>query len=148
MQVTKATGAMPSPLSASDDGLQLKSSGLTWDPVISMGMTATMATMWMRKRRKKHGKLLMDQRRMWRTDGTVLEGVKIGQYISDLKNTIMAMQMQRHAMHLKRKLHCTELQLFKAKHIRGECGIRYIAIAERYNVTLGRRKALTPPGVV
>jgi hypothetical protein len=25
----------------------------------------------------------MDQRRMWRTEGIVLESVKIGQYISD-----------------------------------------------------------------
>jgi len=28
---------------------------------------------------------MMDQRRMWRTEGIVLESVKIGQYISDIK---------------------------------------------------------------
>jgi hypothetical protein len=43
---------------------------------------ARMATM--RMRRKKHRKLMMDQSRMWRTEGIVLESVKIGQYISDM----------------------------------------------------------------
>jgi hypothetical protein len=42
-------------------------------------MRARMATM--RMRRKKHRKLTMNQHRMWRTEGIVLEGVKIGQYI-------------------------------------------------------------------
>jgi hypothetical protein len=37
-----------------------------------------------RIRSKKHRKLTMDQHRMWRTGGIVLEGVKIEQYISDL----------------------------------------------------------------
>ena len=46
------------------------------------GMSATMR-MWMR--RNKHRKPMMDQHRMWRTDGIVLESVKIGQYISDIK---------------------------------------------------------------
>jgi len=49
---------------------------------MSTGMRARMATM--RMRRKKHRKPLMDQRRMWRTEGIVLESVMIGQYISDL----------------------------------------------------------------
>jgi len=53
-------------------------------PVMSIGMKATMATMRMLMRRKKHHKSLMDQRRMWRTEGIVLESVKIGLYISDL----------------------------------------------------------------
>jgi hypothetical protein len=35
-------------------------------------------------RRKKHRKPMIDQRRMWRTDGIVLEIVKIRMYISDL----------------------------------------------------------------
>jgi len=37
---------------------------------MSTGMRARMATMrmWMRIRRKKHRKLMMDQCRMWRTD--------------------------------------------------------------------------------
>jgi len=34
---------------------------------MSMGMRQRMATMWMRMRRKKHRKPIMDQRRMWRT---------------------------------------------------------------------------------
>jgi len=36
-------------------------------------------------RRNKHRKPMMDQRRLWRTEGIVLESVKIGQYISDIK---------------------------------------------------------------
>jgi len=38
----------------------------------------------MRMRRKKHRKSMMDQRRIWRTEGIVLDSVKIGLYISDL----------------------------------------------------------------
>jgi len=49
---------------------------------MSTGMRATMATT--RMRRKKHPKPMMDQRRMWRTEGIALESVKIGQYISDM----------------------------------------------------------------
>jgi len=41
--------------------------------------------MQMRMRRNKHRKPMMDQRRMWRTEGIVLESVKIGQYSSDIK---------------------------------------------------------------
>jgi len=58
--------------------------GLTWEPVMSTGMSARMATMRMRMRRNKHRKPMMDQRRMWRTKGIVLESVKIRLYISDL----------------------------------------------------------------
>jgi len=79
MTVTKA---MPSPPPAGDDGPRLNSKGLTWEPVMSTGMRARMATM--RMRRKKHRKPMMDHRSMWRTEGIVLERVKIGQYISDL----------------------------------------------------------------
>jgi len=49
---------------------------------MSTSITAMMATMWMR--RKKHRKPMMDERRMWRTEGIVLESVKIGQDISDM----------------------------------------------------------------
>jgi hypothetical protein len=42
------------------------------------------ATMRMRMRRNKHRKQMMDQPRMWRTEGIVLESVQIGQYISDI----------------------------------------------------------------
>jgi len=42
---------------------------------MSTGMSARMA--------KMHRKLMMDQRRMWRTKGILLESVKIRLYISD-----------------------------------------------------------------
>jgi len=42
---------------------------------------------------------------------------------------IMAKQMQRQAMYLKRRLYCNKSQHLKTKHIWGECGIRYIAIS-------------------
>jgi hypothetical protein len=58
--------------------------GLTWEPAMSMGMSASMATIRMAMRSNQHRKLIMDQRRMWRTEGIVLESEKIGQYISDL----------------------------------------------------------------
>jgi hypothetical protein len=51
---------------------------------MSTGMRARMAMMWMRMRRTKHRKPIMDQHRMWRTEGIVLDSVKIGLYISDL----------------------------------------------------------------
>jgi hypothetical protein len=38
----------------------------------------------MRMRSKKHCKPMIDQPRMWRTVGIVLESVKIGQDISDV----------------------------------------------------------------
>jgi hypothetical protein len=41
-----------------------------------MGMRAMMR---MPMRRNKHHKPMMDQRGMWRTEGIVLESVKIGQ---------------------------------------------------------------------
>jgi len=71
---------------------------------MSTGMTATMVMMQMWMRRKKHRRPMMDQCRIWRTEGIVLESVKIGEYISDLQNTIMAKQMQRQAMYPKRRL--------------------------------------------
>jgi len=80
----KVTKEMPSPPPASDDGSQLNSRGLTWEPVMSTGTRARIAMIQMRMRRKKHRKPMMDQRRMWRTEGIVLESVKIGQYISDM----------------------------------------------------------------
>jgi len=42
-----------------------------------------MARLWMK--RKKHSKLTMDQCRMWRTEGILLESVKIGQYFRPVK---------------------------------------------------------------
>jgi hypothetical protein len=54
---------------------------MTWDPVMSMGRRARMATMQMRMRRKKHRKPMMDQNRIWRTEGIVLDSAKIRLYI-------------------------------------------------------------------
>ena len=71
MWVMKVTCAMPSPPPAGDDGPHPNWRGLTWEPVMSTGMRARMATMWMRMRRKRHRKPMMDQRRMWRTEGIV-----------------------------------------------------------------------------
>jgi len=51
---------------------------------MSTSMRARMATMRIQMRRKTHRKPMMDQRRMWRTKGIVLDSVKIGLYISDL----------------------------------------------------------------
>jgi len=51
---------------------------------MSMGMSASMATMRMWMRRNNHPKPMMDQCRMLRTECIVLERVKIGLYISDL----------------------------------------------------------------
>jgi hypothetical protein len=47
-------------------------------------MSPRMANMRIRMRRKKHLKPTMDQRRMWRIEGLLLESVKLGQYISDM----------------------------------------------------------------
>jgi hypothetical protein len=70
MKVTKATSAMPCPLPAGDDSLRLNLRVLTWEPELSTGLRARMATVRMRiwMRRKKHHKLMMDQCRMGRTD--------------------------------------------------------------------------------
>ena len=54
---------------------------------------------------KKHRKPMMDQSRIWSTEGIVLESVKITQYITDLQTTIMAKQMPRQAMYPKRRLY-------------------------------------------
>ena len=54
MNVMKATSAMPSRLLAGDDGPRMNSRGLTLEPVMSMGMRATMAMMQMQMRRKMH----------------------------------------------------------------------------------------------
>jgi len=49
---------------------------------MSTGMRARMSTM--RMRRKNHHRPTMDQCRMWKNEGIVLESVKFGQYMSDL----------------------------------------------------------------
>jgi len=45
---------------------------------------ASMVKMQMRMRKNRHRKPMMDQRRIWRTEGILLESMKIGLYISDL----------------------------------------------------------------
>jgi hypothetical protein len=51
---------------------------------MSTGRRMRMAIIWMRMRRKKPRKLMMYQCRMWRTEGIVVESLKIGQCISDM----------------------------------------------------------------
>ena len=80
----KATIVLPSLRAASDHGLGQTSRGLIWELLMSTGMRARMGLMLMRMRRKKHRKPMMDQRRIWRTEGIVLDSVKIGLNISDL----------------------------------------------------------------
>ena len=72
-EAIKATSMLSSAPPAGDDVPRLNSTGLTWAPVMSPGMRARMATMRMRMRmrRNKHRKLMMDQPRMWRTEGIV-----------------------------------------------------------------------------
>jgi hypothetical protein len=58
--------------------------GLSWEPVMSMGISVSMAPMRMLIRRNNHRTPMMDQRRMWRTESIVLDSGKIGLYISAL----------------------------------------------------------------
>jgi hypothetical protein len=74
---------MPSSPTAVNDWLHLNLGGLPWEPLMAMGIRARMTMMQLRIRWKKHCKTIMDQYRMWRTEGIVLVSVKIGQYISD-----------------------------------------------------------------
>jgi hypothetical protein len=68
---------------------------------MSTGMRARMGMMQMQMRRNIYRKPMMDQRRMWSTEGIVLDSEKIGQHISDLSNMIMAKQMQLQGMYPK-----------------------------------------------
>jgi len=71
IKVIKATSPMSSPPVAGNDCPRLNSTGLTWEPVMSKGIRARMATMQMWIRRQKKQKPVMDQRRMWRTESIV-----------------------------------------------------------------------------
>jgi len=84
MTVAKSTRAMPSPLAAGDNGLQLNLTALTRYREMSTGMWAMMGMLPRGMRRKKHRKPMMDLRRIWINKRIVLDSVKIGQYISDL----------------------------------------------------------------
>jgi hypothetical protein len=57
--------------------------GLSWVTRMPTGVSVRMATVQMRMRRNKCHKLNMDQCRMWRTEGIVLECVNIELYKSD-----------------------------------------------------------------
>jgi hypothetical protein len=87
--------------------------GLTWEPVMSMDMMARMAMLQTRMRWAMH------QHKMWGIEGTVLESVKIRQYISDLLNTIMTKQMQQQAMYPNQRQYCNKWHHLKGKHIWG-----------------------------
>jgi len=97
--MTKATSAMPSPPPTGDDGLRFILKGLTWVPVISKGMRATIAMMeiWMRK--KNHRNTIIDQRRMWRTEGIV------GLAWEPVMSTSMRVKMATMRMLMRRKKH-------------------------------------------
>jgi hypothetical protein len=84
--VTKVPSALPFLTAACDDSPRLNSRCFTRNAVISPSLTVRMATkwMWMQMTWKKQCKSMMDQCRMWRTEGRVLDRVKIEQYISDL----------------------------------------------------------------
>jgi len=71
MKVMIVTCMMPSPRPAGDNGPWLTSRDFTWEPVMLTCMSASMATMGMRMRSKKHRKPMMDQRRLLRTQGIV-----------------------------------------------------------------------------
>jgi hypothetical protein len=81
INVTKATSGMPFPSPGSNDGPQMNSTTLTGILVMSTGMRVMMVTVGIQIRRKMHLKPMMDQYRMWRTEGMALESVKIARYI-------------------------------------------------------------------
>ena len=66
---------IPFPLPAGDDGPQLNLRGLTWELVMSTGIRVKLAMMQMQMRRNQYCEPMKDQRRIWRTEGIVLESV-------------------------------------------------------------------------
>jgi hypothetical protein len=73
---------------------------LTWEAVMSTGMRARMATMWMRMWTKTHGKPMMDQRRMWRTEGIVrLTWEPVMSTGMSASMATMRMRMRRNQLH-------------------------------------------------
>jgi hypothetical protein len=99
INVTKVMSVMPSPPPAGFDGLRLNFRGLMWNPGMSTGLGVRLVIMRVRMRRKKHRKLIIDQCRMWRTEGIVgltWEPVML----TDMWARIATMQMQ-----MRRKAH-------------------------------------------
>jgi len=93
------TSAMSSPLPADNDWPQLNSRGFTRNPVLSTGMRTRMGTKPMWITRKKHRKLMMDQRRMWKTEGIV------GLTWEPVMSMDMRARMAMMRMHMRRKKH-------------------------------------------
>jgi hypothetical protein len=60
MKVTQATSAMPFTPPAGDKGPRLNARGLTWEPVMLMGIRARIVTMQMWMLGKKYRKAMMD----------------------------------------------------------------------------------------
>jgi hypothetical protein len=81
INVTKATSGMPFPSPGSNDRPQMNSTSLTGKLVMSTGMTVSKVVVGIQIRRNMHLKPMMDQHRMWRTEGMALESVKIARYI-------------------------------------------------------------------
>jgi hypothetical protein len=71
MKVTKATIAMPFTAPGSNDRPPLNFGGFTWETVIAMDMRWRMATMRMQMRKMMPCKAMMNQCRMWCTEGRV-----------------------------------------------------------------------------
>jgi hypothetical protein len=57
---------------------------LPWEPLILTGMSARMSRMWLWMKRNMHRKPIMDQHRMGRTVGIVIQCAHIALYISDI----------------------------------------------------------------
>jgi hypothetical protein len=93
MNGMKAKCFIPYPQSAGNDGPRLNSKGLTWEPVWSTCVRARMATMQIGMGRKKHGQPMIDQRRMWRTEGIV--GLTWEEALSKGRSASMATMRRR-----------------------------------------------------
>jgi len=100
VKVSNVTSTMPSPPPGGNNRLRLNSSGLTWDPVMSSGIRARMETKRMLVRRKKHRKPIMNQRRIWRTEGIV------GLACEAVMSTDMRVWMVTMWMRMRRMKHC------------------------------------------
>jgi hypothetical protein len=71
MKVMNVIVTITSPPPASNDGLQRNSSGLALEPVMLTGMRARMEMMRTLVRGNMNCKPMINERRMWRTTGSV-----------------------------------------------------------------------------
>jgi len=114
-KVMKATCAMTFLPPAGDDGAPLNSRGLTWEPVMSTCMRARTVMMHMQMRRKKHCKPIMNQRRIWRTEGIVgstWEPVMLTGMSASMVTMRMRMRRNKH-----RKLMMDQCRMWRTKGI-------------------------------